>query len=150
MSVPFYADAEKLSLKGPNFNRVWLYISGFIWMIVTGYLFSYLDSHDSRILRSLGVITIVGLPICIILKVKRDVWKQGNQKLKKLYREHTADQSVTLFFILIIWQLVGRWIFEDVNFEKLGLILLPYILLITIYLGVQKDIKKLVGHSDSD
>jgi len=148
MGIPFYADVEKLSLKGPNFNRVWIYITGLVWIVALGYFFTYLETQDSRLLKSLGIIAIVGLPVCIILKVKSDVWKHGNQKLQKLYEKHMAHQSITCFFGLIIWQLIGRWIVEDAYFEKLGLIFLPFILIMTIYQGVQKDLKEILEPSD--
>ena len=44
MGIPFYADAEKLSSKGPNFNRVWTYILGLVWIVTLGYFFSYVET----------------------------------------------------------------------------------------------------------
>ncbi len=148
MSVPFYADAEKLSSKGSNFNRVWIYILGLVWIVALGYFFSFVETQDSLLLKSLGIIAIAGIPVCVILKVKSDVWKHGNQNLQKLYEKHMAHQSIVYFFGLIIWQLLGRWIFEDIHFEKLGLIIFPFFLIMTVYQGVYKDVKEIVEPSD--
>ena len=54
MGIPFYADAEKLSSKGPNFNRVWTYILGLVWIVTLGYFFSYVETQDSLLLKSLA------------------------------------------------------------------------------------------------
>ena len=89
MNIPFYADSERLA--SDNSTDVWVVnILYFVLFMGTFIALRYFDYLQSRLLKLLMAILIIGLP-CIIFAIgKRNIWRHGDEFLQSLYLKHTA------------------------------------------------------------
>ena len=141
MGIPFYADSEKLSAESSS----WTWVVNILYFILSFGTFKaleYFDYIQSKSLKFLLAILVIGLPSIIIAIGKRNICRHGDEFLQSLYLKHTAYGGVTFLFGLITWQLWGRLINESM-WDNMAISIAPYILISGIFSAVRRDIKKL-------
>jgi len=142
MGIPFYADRQQMSKTRRGTSKGWLVtILYLVCVMTTAMTLNYFDGVGSRLFKALAAIVVIGVPVLIIHKVKNDIWKGGDEALKNTYLKHTANYGVSCMFILITWQLWGRWIVYDKIWENLAIAIAPYLMMTMIYSAVRKDMK---------
>ena len=139
MSIPFYANSEKLSTS--NASMTWIiYLLYFVLSIGTFCALLYFDGTQSKLVQLLLAGGIIGLPCVIIAIGKRNIWRHGDEYLQSLYLKHSASTGVSALFMLITWQLWGR-LTNDNIWDNTAISMAPYIMLAIILQSVRRDLQ---------
>ena len=140
MNIPFYADSEKVASDKASGQGI---VLALYFTLVFGSMFAlrYFDYAQSKILKLILAILIIGLPCLIMIIGKRNIWRYGDEFLQSLYLKHTAYNGVGILFVLITWQLWGRLTNESM-WDNLAISIAPYLLMSMIFSNVRREIRK--------
>ena len=140
MSVPFYADSEKLA--SDDTSGPWIVLILYFTLVFASmFALLYFDQTQSKILKLILAILIIGLPCSIMTIAKRNIWRHGDEFLQSLYLKHTAHNGAVFLFGLIAWQLWGRLTNENI-WDNLAISLAPYLMIFAIFISVRREIRK--------
>ena len=150
---PFYADADAISRtdRGKRKALVFAFYIGLIF--IANISLAIGDKADSSFTKLAMVAWLLGVPVAIMLRMRKAVETHADELLKREYYGAAARSCGSVIILVLIWVLWGRW-FDDIfggqsggnnTVGNLAITVAPYLTIWSIYTYVRRKMITLSG-----
>lgn len=148
MSMPFYADAEKLSSQSAGDTTVKVLGVYAVLIALAALALAIGDKADSVIIKILSAIWIVGVPSLLFYRVRAQLMRHADEYVIGLYKTASAEIGIVSVCIMMFWEVSSRWFLVNHNLHDTLVALLPYLVIFLIFMSVRKQMKEASATKD--